>query len=255
MLEYLSGIGRARKPSRQPSVVKKKTILKKAFAVLPTAMAIKLAKQVIAKNKNKPRSASQNTQNRALKSAVMKKRRAVFIKKGDPILLDEQQIEQAPVQEQEIEDGLIDQEVDNEIDQEERFEEDNAEMGIYFPDSLSGKADRKARKEAKLDKKKAKTEKIRAKAQLKKDKGEAKKTRAEKGGKSGKEMFSDVLDSAKKGVSLYKDIKGGGSGETESEPSGSGSGSSGMPMKKILIYGGIGLAVVLGGFMLMKRKK
>jgi hypothetical protein len=254
MLGFLNGIRRAKKTA--PSQSRKKTIIKKAFSLLPPVMAVKLVKQVIAKNKNKPRAASQNTQMRALKNAIAQKKAQTFIKKNKSLMLDDADLNETPVSEQNIIDDQIEQEVENEIETEEVFEDEQADLGVFYPISLSGKAERKARQEAKLDKKKAKTEKIRAKAQLKIDKGQAKKDRALRPRANLKDITSTVLDTVKSGVSIYKDIKGGGSGEggpegstirtVETEP------SFFEKNKTMLIVGGAGLLVA--GFLLMKKK-
>jgi hypothetical protein len=253
MLGFLNGIRRAKKTA--PAQARKKTIIKKAFSLLPPVMAVKLVKKVIAKNKNKPRAASQNTQLRALKNAIAQKKAQTFIKKNKTLMLDDADLNETPVSEQNIIDDQIEQEVENEIETEEFFEDEQADLGVFYPMSLSGKADRKAKKEAKLDKKKAKTEKIRAKAQLKIDKGQAKKDKALRPRANLKDITSTVLDTVKSGVSVFKDIKGGGSGE------GSGEGTERTAQtepsffeknKTMLIVGGAGLLVA--GFLLMKKK-
>lgn len=254
MLGFLNGIRKTKKTA--PAQARKKTIIKKAFSILPPVMAVKLVKQVIAKNKNKPRAASQNTQLRALKNAIAQKKAQTFIKKNKSLMLDDADLNETPVSEQKIVDDQIEQEVENEIETEEFFEDEQADLGVFYPMSLSGKADRKAKKEAKLDKKKAKTEKIRAKAQLKIDKGQAKKDRALKPRANLKDITSTVLDTVKSGVSVFKDIKGGGSGE------GSGEGTERTAAqtepsffeknKTMLILGGV--ALLGGAFLLMKKK-
>lgn len=214
MLGYLNGIGRVR-PSSQTKktktrVIKKATpILKKAFALLPPAVAITVAKKVIAKNKRMPNSASQLTQQRALKNQLAQTKAKLFVQKNKSLMLDDENLTETPAVEQTYEDQLMDQEVENEIQQEEEFKEAEEDLGIiYNTGFLSGKAERKAKKEAKVDKKKAKTE-------LKRAKSTAKINRSSRPKKSGKEIFDDVLDSAKKGYKVYSDIKGGKSEDDE----------------------------------------
>jgi len=265
MLGYLNGIGRAKRSgSTTKTKVKAKLkakapLLKKAFAVLPPVLAVKVAKQVIAKNKNKPRSASQLTQQRALKNSLAKTKANLFIKKNKTMMLDDTDLTETPEVEQSIDDQLMDQEVTNEIEQEEAFEEADQDLGIiYETGNLSGRADRKAQRK---EKKQAKIEKKKAKTELKKAKATAKINRSTRERKSGKDMFADVLDSAKKGLAVYKDFKGGGSGETDNE-AGSGSGermanpeseSFFAKNKTMLLIGGAGL--VVGAILLLKKKK
>lgn len=259
MLGYLNGVG-ALKRSGSTSKTKvraklkaKAPLLKKAFAVLPPVLAVKVAKQVIAKNKNKPRSASQLTQQRALKNSLAKTKANLFIKKNKTMMLDDTDLTETPELEQSIDDQLMDQEVENEIEQEQEFTEAEQDLGIiYNTGSLSGKAERKAKKQAKIEKKQAKTE-------LKKAKATAKINRSTRERKSGKDIFSDVLDSAKKGLAVYKDFKGTGSGETETE-TGSGSRTANPESesffaknKTMLLIGGAGL--VVGAILLLKKKK
>lgn len=247
MLGYLNGLGRARKSSG--STTKTKTLLKKAFKVLPIAVAVKVAKKVIAKNKTKPRSASQNTQFRALKNAVAQKKAQTFIKKNKTLFLDDTDLTETPTAEENIIDDQINQEVENEIETEQAFEDDQADLGVYYPSSIGGKAERKARKEAKTDK-------IKSKAELKRAKGEAKKMRASQPRKSGKDMFKDVVDSAKEGLDVYNQIKGGGSGGQNFENrTGDETGEQTFfeKNKTMLIVGGAGLLVA--GFLLMRNKK
>ena len=255
MLGYLNGLGRAQKSSGSTKT-KTKGILKKAFKVLPMATAVRVAKKVIAKNKTKPRAASQNTQYRALKNAVAQKKAQTFVKKNKALFLDDTELNETPALEESIVDDQLDQEVENEIEMEDNFNEDQADLGIYFPDELSGsrKDRKKEKKDAKLDKKKAKTEKIRSKAQLKKDKGQAKIDRANKPKGSLKDITSTVLDTVKGGVAVFKDIKSGGSGSgDESLPSQSPAGESFFAKNKTLLIVG-GVALLGGAFLLMKNK-
>ena len=255
MLGYLNGLGRARKSSG--STTKTKTLLKKAFKVLPVAVAVKVAKKVIAKNKTKPRSASPNTQFRALKNAVAQKKAQTFIKKNKTLFLDDTDLTETPTAEENIIDDQINQEVENEIETEEAFEEEQADLGVYYPSSIGGKADRKARREAKIEKKKSKTDIRKAKAQLKLDKGEAKKMRAGRERKSGRDMFKDVVDSAKEGLSVYSQFKGGGDPQSNMPNIRTGEETGEQTFfeknKTMLIVGGAGLLVA--GFLLMKNKK
>jgi len=275
MLGYLNGIGRAKrsgsttktkvkgklmaKAKAKAMAIKKATpVLKKAFAVLPPVMAVKVAQQVIAKNKMKPRSASQLTQQRALKNQLAKTKAKLFVQKNKTMMLDDQDLTETPELEQNIDDQLLDEEVENEIEQEQEFEEAEQDLGIiYETGNLSGRADRKAQRK---EKKQAKIEKKKAKTELKKAKATAKVNRSTRERKSGKDMFADVLDSAKKGLAVYKDFKGGGSGETETE-AGSGSGSRMAnpenesffaKNKTMLLIGGAGL--VVGAILLLKNK-
>jgi len=256
MLGYLNGLGRAKKSSGSTNrtVTKKKTILKKAFSVLPPVMAIKLAKQVIAKNKSLPRSASQNTQHRALKQAVAQAKAKQFVRKNKTMFLDDADLTEAPAMEQNIEDAQIEAEVENEIEQEQEFADDQADLGIYYPTSIGDKASRKAKKEAKIDKKKAKTEKIRAKSQLKIDKGQAKKDRAVRPRGSLKDVSSSILDTVKQGAGIYKDIKGGGSGSSDESLPAQPTGESFFAKNKTLLILG-GVALFGGAFLLMRKKK
>ena len=240
-----------RNGSTNRTVTKKKTLLKKAFSVLPPVMAVKLAKQVIERNKSLPRSASQNTQFRALKHAVAKNKADKFLKSNNNLFLEATEMNSTPVAEQEIEDAQIEQEVENEMEMEQEFSDDQADLGIYYPTSIGDKATRKAKKEAKIDKTKAK-------AQLKRDKGQAKKDRATRPKASFKDVSSSILDTVKQGAGIYKDLKGGGSGSE------SGSGDESLPSqdrtgqnffaknKTLLIVGGV--ALLGGAFLLMRNK-
>lgn len=250
MLGYLNGLGRVKKSSG--STTKRKTLLKKAFSVLPPVMAIKLAKQVISRNKNKPRAATQNTQFRALKHAVAKHKADKFIKSNNNLFLDDADLKNTPPAEQQIENSQIEAEVENEMEMEQDFADDQADLGIYYPTSdLSGM--RKEKKAAKIDKKKAKTEKIRSKADLKKSKAEAKINRSNRPRASFKDVSSGILDTVKAGAGIYKDIKGGGSGSGEETLPSQPTGESFLAKNKtLLIVGGVAL---LGGAFLLMRKK
>jgi LPXTG-motif cell wall-anchored protein len=246
MLGYLNGLG---KPKRSSGSTTKKTILKKAFAVLPPVMAIKVAKKIIASNKNKPRAASQNTQMRALKNAVAQQKAKVFVKKNKALFLDDADLNQVPATEENIIDSQIDQEVENEIEMEEEFSDEQADLGIYYPTMISGKADRKAKKQAKIEKKKSKTD-------LRKAKAEAKVNKSKKDKKSGKDIFKDVLDSAKSGLAVYKDFKGGTTKEgDETLPTDNSKENESFMSKNktLLILGGV--AVLGGAFLLLRKKK
>lgn len=275
MLHYLNGIesedslsgrrsgnraaAKAKRISKQvekraKKELNKRPLLKKAFSLLPPVAAVNLIKRKIAANKNKPFAATQLTQFRALKNEQAKRRKNLFKRKGDPILLDEETINQAPVLQDEIENDQLQMEVENEIETEQELEEQAADLGIYYPmNYLSGKADRKQRREEKA---KSKVEKRNAKAQLKRDKGEAKKTRAARPRKSGKEIFSDVLDSTKQGLETYKQFKGQGS-EEESMQTDQAAERTAAPTffekNKMLIIGG-GLAAAVGIYFVTKKK-
>jgi hypothetical protein len=275
MLGYLNGIGRARPASRIKSkvtkakakaiskvkaqAVKRATpILKKAFAVLPPVMAVKVAQQVIKKNAMKPRAASQLTQQRALKNQLAKTKAKLFVQKNKSMMLDDEDLVETPMEEQNIDDELMDQEVEDEIQQEEEFEEADQDLGIiYETGNLGGRADRKAQRKVK---KQAKIEKKQAKTELKKAKATAKVNRSTRERKSAKDMFSDVLDSAKKGVAVYKDFKGGGSSTSEDsenmDPRASRTAQSEEGFfaknKTMLLIGGGVLAV--GAILLLKGK-
>lgn len=231
--------------NKNGSTTQRKTIIKKAFSLLPPVMAVNLVKNVIARNKNKPRAASQNTQHRALKNALAQQKAQTFIKKNKTLFLDDADLNETPATEQNIIDDQIDQEVENEIETEEAFEENQADLGVYYPCSIGDKASRKAKKEAKTDK-------IKAKADAKRMKGEAKVNRSNRPRASFKDISSGILDTVKTGAGIFKDLKGGGAG----------SGDETLPTEKqesfisknktLLIVGGV---VLLGGtFLLMKKK-
>ena len=270
MLGFLNGIGRAKrsgsttktktrvnqlKAKAKAQAIKRATpVLKKAFAVLPPVMAVKVAQQVIAKNKMKPKAASQLTQQRALKNQLAKTKAKLFIQKNKTMMLDDTDLTETPELEQNIDDQLMDQEVENEIEQEEEFREAEEDLGIIYDNGfLSGKAERKAKKQAKIERKQAKTE-------LKKAKATAKINRSTRERKSGKDIFSDVLDSAKKGIAVYKDFKGGGSSEEDGTPTDPRTGRTGQQTeesffaknKTMLLIGGAGL--VVGAILLLKNK-
>jgi regulator of replication initiation timing len=203
-------INRGKQEASSSNVRKGKTILKKAFSVLPPVMAINVAKKIISRNKNLPNSASQLTQQRALKNQLAKTKAKLFEENNKSLMLDDENLTETPAVEQSYEDKLMDQEVENEIQQEEEFKEAEEDLGIiYNTGFLSGKAERKAKKAAK-------TAKIQSKAELKKAKGEAKINRSTRPRKTAKEMFDDGLDVAKKGFKVYSDIKGGKSMDDES---------------------------------------
>jgi hypothetical protein len=235
------------------TIKNKKPLLKRAFNLLPPVAAINLIKRKIEENKKKPFAASQIAQYKSLKNELANRRKNLFKKKGDPILIDEETINEAPVLQDEIENDQIAMEVEDEIQTEQELEEESAEMGIYYPmPSLSGKKERAARKQ---EKSASKVEKRNAKAQLKRDKGEAKKTRAARPRKSGKEIFDTVLDSAKSGLKVYQDFKGGApadgmmteeSGEKMAAP-------SFFEKNKMLLIGG-GLAAAVGLYFVTKKK-
>lgn len=234
--------------------INKRPLIKKAFNLLPPVAAVNLIKRKIEQNKKKPFAAGQLAQYKSLKNELAKRRKNLFKKKGDPILIDEETINKAPILQQEIENDQLMQEVDDEIATELALEEESADLGIYYPmESLSGKAERKKRREEKAA---SKVEKRRAKAQLKRDKGEAKKTRATRPRKSGKEIFSDVLDSTKQGLETYKQFKGQGS-EEESMPIDQTAERTAAPTffekNKMLIIGG-GLAAAIGFYFVTKKK-
>lgn len=87
----------------------------------------------------------------------------------------------------------------------------NEDMELAEICELAGKrADRRKEKQSdKHLKKESKTAIKNAKADKKIKSGDAKLNRSTRDRKSGKEMFNDVIDSAKQGVETYKSIKGG----------------------------------------------
>jgi len=249
---------RARATARRAAktIKNKKPLLKRAFNLLPTVAAVNLIKRKIEENKKKPFAASQLAQYKSLKNELANKRKKMFKKKGNPILIDEQTINEAPVLQDEIENDQLAMEIEDEIQTEQALEEESAEMGIYYPmPSLSGKAERATRRK---EKSASKVEKRNAKAQLKRDKGEAKKTRAAKPRKSGKEIFSDVLDSAKKGANAVNQFKSGQqftdteSQETNQQAETRNEGSFFEKNKMLFIAGG--LAAAVGIYFITKKK-
>lgn len=254
MLNYLNGIGATRHKKHvtpKRSAGKFKGALKKVTNVLPPVVAARAAKKLM--QKSSPLNAI-----RIKKALKESRKRAVFQDAGEPLMIEQ---EIAPVEteimeqaDQEIRDG------ENEVMEQEfpdaegtpDSETDGADMGVIFPDiQISGKAERKQRRQLKAEKKQAKTEKKKATAELRRARGQAKLIKAEKGGGSG-QFLQQGLDIAKGFISK----KQGGGDVTETTDSGTSQPTqeSFFQKNKMLILGG-GALLLLGGAFLLKRKK
>lgn len=238
------GAPRKARPKKQTRATKK--ALKKTFkSTLKDLDKLKPSEQ-LKKARAIYKNMSPLNQMRMKKALKEARKKELQIEQGEPFNIE---MPETPESAEFVEEGMEQAEESGEAEvNEPEFpeaegtpdsEEEGEGMGVQlFPESLSGKAERKARKQAKTEKIKAKASAKTASGEAKKMRAQAKQTKAEKGGGG---AWKDIAEAGK---GLLKKDEGGAPAP---EP-------SWFEKNKMLVIGG-GALLLVGGFMLMRKKR